>query len=98
MGEYFEQEIQPKLGVEVYLRMDPGTMSKVRELQSLSMMTQLKNGQKSWEDGRYASMSCWDMCCKTGELLALNKNCNKGLAEGNRKIEEHDFSNYKDLK
>ena len=91
MGEYFQQEIEGKLGVSVYLRMDPETLPKVRMNKSLSYWKQFTNGFKGWESGRYANFNACDMLCRFGGIKRIEDQCDKTLPEGNLPSNKFDF-------
>lgn len=84
MGEYFQQVIKPKFGVDVYLRMDPEDLHKIEDLRGISTWFQLKNAWKRWDQGRYTTWSISDMLCRMGGVMALDKKANKTLSKGNR--------------
>ena len=60
MGEYFKQEIQQKLNMDVYLKMDEADLAKSVNYHYVSMYKMWKNTNVPWEEGRYMTMSMGD--------------------------------------
>ena len=86
MGEYFEQVIKPKLGLDIFLRMDPETFERCHNCADLPQKVQKWNGLRSWSNGRYRSANQCDLFCrKTDVLLDQSKQkVDMTLSEGNR--------------
>ena len=87
MGEYFQQVIMPKFGIDAHLRMDDETIPRTRNLADVGIFKQLWNGFKAYERGRYVSMTLGDMFCRSGEFKKFNVKVDKSKKETHRKYE-----------
>lgn len=98
MGEYFEQEVQAKLGVDVFLRMDQETIARTRDLKNISGWKSFTNGFKSFENGRYVSLNAWDMVCNMMKMMKLDTEVNSTLTKEQRGTQVFDIDGVKEEK
>jgi CubicO group peptidase (beta-lactamase class C family) len=61
MGEYWQQEIQKKLGVDVYLKMDEADLVKCFNFTWLGMWRCYKNSKLPFDQGRYMTFTLGEM-------------------------------------
>lgn len=95
MGEYWEQEIQNKFGLNVYLRMTPADFPKTADVQPISGFKQFTNGFKSTENGRYTSMSTTEVLGNICKFISLDSAQNATLGPENRGSMEPEIEGFK---